>query len=411
MAAAMRHDIRFPWLGMITIALAVFLSVTSEFLPAGLLPDIAGDLGQSESRIGLLVTVFAATVVLTAAPLTALTRRFSRKGVVLVVLVVFAIANVIAGLAPSFEVLLIARVLGGLAHGLFWAVVSAYSAHLVPRHQLSRAVAVIGAGGSSAFVLGIPVGTALGQAFGWRTAFVAIGAVIVLLIAMVVRFLPPVDHRVPVATGEVPLPMHRDRSLGAVLVISLGILIAMTGQHLFYTFIVPYLTGPAGLPAASVAPLLLLFGLSGAAGLGLAGYLGSRSPGAAIAGALAAVVLVLVPIALWPTTTWLLVGSLIVQGVAIGMVPPLAQTRLLHAASPRIRDLAAALLTTSFNVGIGGGALIGAVMLDSFGLDTLPWGQMALISAAFVLAIGTERYLTRVARAAGGGAGQGALPH
>ncbi|MET1051210.1 MAG: MFS transporter, partial [Mycetocola sp.] len=147
----------FPWIGLLTLAGAIFVSVTSEFLPTGLLPDMAKDLDVSLSTAGLLVTVFAGTVVIATTPLAALTRKYSRKGLVVVVLLVIALANVLAAIAPSYEILVGARVLGGLAHGLFWAVVAAYSAHLVPKHQLGKAVAITAGGGSAAFVLGVPV--------------------------------------------------------------------------------------------------------------------------------------------------------------------------------------------------------------------------------------------------------------
>nr|MDQ2697664.1 MFS transporter [Actinomycetota bacterium] len=153
---------QFPWVALIVIAATIFVSVTSEFLPTGILPDIAAELDVTESQVGFLVTLFAGTVVLSAAPLAILTRRFSRKGLVVVVMVLFLLSNVAAGLAPNYELLAAARVLGGLAHGLFWAIMGAYAAHLVPKKQLGRAVAITSSGATAAFVLGVPLGTALG---------------------------------------------------------------------------------------------------------------------------------------------------------------------------------------------------------------------------------------------------------
>ena len=121
----------FPWTGLITLGAAIFIAITSEFLPTGLLPEMAEGLDVSRSSVGLLVTVFAGTVVVTAAALASLTRKLPRKPLLLVVLVVFAVSNFIAALAPSYEVLLASRVLGALAHGLFWAVAGAYPSHLV----------------------------------------------------------------------------------------------------------------------------------------------------------------------------------------------------------------------------------------------------------------------------------------
>ena len=137
-----KTDTTFPWLGLLTLGGAIFVSVTSEFLPTGLLPEMAEGLGVSQSRIGLLVTVFAGTVVLSAAPLTSLTRHLRRKPLIVIVLVAFAASNFMGALAPNYEVVVASRVLGGLAHGLFWAVVGAYPGHLVQKAQLARAVAI-----------------------------------------------------------------------------------------------------------------------------------------------------------------------------------------------------------------------------------------------------------------------------
>src|SRR4051794_21438199 len=115
----MTQSARFPLFRLLVLTGAIFVSVTSEFLPTGLLPDMAAELGVSESQIGLLITVFAGTVVLSTAPLTVLTRRYSRKWLMVLLLGAFALTNVLCAVAPTYEVLLVARVLGGLAHGLF----------------------------------------------------------------------------------------------------------------------------------------------------------------------------------------------------------------------------------------------------------------------------------------------------
>ena len=146
LAVAARNSKSFPWVALIVIAATIFVSVTSEFLPTGILPDIAAELDVSESKVGFLVTIFAGTVVVSAAPLAILTRRYSRKSLVIVVMVLFLLSNVAAGVAPTYELLAAARVLGGLAHGLFWAIMGAYAAHLVPKKQLGRAVAITSSG-------------------------------------------------------------------------------------------------------------------------------------------------------------------------------------------------------------------------------------------------------------------------
>jgi len=384
----MTHPERpFPWLGLITLATAIFVCVTSEFLPTGLLPQIASDLDVSEAQVGLLVTIFAGTVVATAAPLAALTRGVDRKHLVIIVLVLFALANVAAALAPSYGWLVVARVFGGISHGLFWAVVGAYAGYLVPPHQIARAVAVTSAGGTTAFVLGVPAGTVLGTAVGWRASFFVIAGVVGVLLLMIVKFLPSVDHRQPVATGEIPIPARRDSTFPGVLFICLLVLVVVGGQNIFYTYIAPFLIGSAGFAEASVGALLFVYGGAGAVGLVLAGVVGSRYPRGGLYGMLVAVIAAVIVIGSSAGIPAVVIACLLVWGAAFGGIPALLQTRLLHTASPQVRDVGAALLTTAFNIGIGGGAAIGGALFDAIPLASLAFVQAAVIGLGLVLVV------------------------
>jgi predicted MFS family arabinose efflux permease len=379
--------------GLITLAGAIFVSVTSEFLPTGLLPDMAHDLHVSISQVGLLVTIFAGTVVVSTTPLAALTHRYSRKWLVAIVLLVNASAGILAATAPNYDVLVGARVLGGLAHGLFWAVVGAYAAHLVPKHQIGRAVAITSGGGTAAFVLGVPVGTALGHALGWRLAFASIAVVMVVLTVLVARFLPPVDHRVTLATGEIPLPARRDRTLPAVIVVCTLIVVIALGHNTYYTYIAPWLIGVAHFSGAAVAPLLFLYGGAGAVGLALAGVVADRFPHRGVLIITVATIVPVTLLAFLSQIAWVAIVAFGLWGAMFGGLPAILQTRIMHTASARIRDLAAALFTTSFNLAIGGGALLGGALLDSYGLGILPWVDRVLLLAGLVLSVVTSAWL------------------
>lgn len=383
----------FPLFPLLVISGAIFVAVSSEFLPTGLLPNIARELRVSESQVGLLVTIFALTVVISAAPLTTLTHRVPRKGLVVAMLAALAVATFLAAIAPDYGLLAGARVLAGLAHGLFWSVTGPYASRIVPRHQLSRAIAVTAAGGSAAFVLGVPLGTALGHALGWRVAFLVMAGVIVVFLALTVVALPPVDHLVPVATGEIVVPALRDRTIPAIVIVSVSIVLVNLGQNSYYTFIVPWSTRVGGVPSADIGALLFGFGAAGAIGLLIAGVFGDRYPRGALI-AMAAVVLLAVGALgivghLLPVPA--VVTVMIVWGIAFGGIPPLLQTRMLHAASLRVRDLAASWTTISFNVSIGGGALIGGLLLDHFGIVVLPWAEFVLVAAGIVFVVVTDR--------------------
>lgn len=397
----------FPLARLLVLAGAIFVTVSSEFLPTGILTLIARDLDVSAAQVGLLITVFAFTVVLTAAPLTRLTMRFSRKRILIVALVVFALTNVVCALAPSYAVLAAARVLGGLAHGLFWAVAGPYPVRLVASAQVIRATAVANAGGTLAFILGVPLGTALGFALGWRAAFAVMAATILVFAALVAVFLPPVEHRIPLATGEIPVPVRRDPTLPLVVLLCVTIVLAFSGQNVFTTYIAPWLLQVPAVPEPAIAGVLFLCGVGGAIGLGLAGWLGDREPHRMLVALVACLGIVGVALALAGPILPAALVILFLGNVVVGTLPPLAQGVLMRDTSPRLRDAASAWFTTSFNASIGGGSLIGAAILAGSGVASLPWALAAFCAlGVIVLLIETAR--TR-RRAQVRGAGLGGL--
>ncbi len=390
---ASKTDTDFPLLGLLTLAGAIFIAVTSEFLPTGLLPEMAEGLGVSQSSIGLLITVFAATVVATAAPLAAVTRRFPRKTLVVIVLIAFAASNFLSAAAPTYEFMVASRILGGVSHGLFWAVVGAYPGHLVAPQHLARAVAITSAGGTAAFVLGVPAGTALGHALDWRLAFAVVGFVVLGLAALVVFFLPAVNHHQPLATGEIRLPLRKDPTWGGVLFVCVIITLLMVGHNMYYTYIVPYFTEVNGFPVESVSLLLLVYGGAGALGLLLVGIYGGRFPRGGLILSVTFIAVSVLTMALFPSMSTVVIVALVVWGAAFGGAPALLQTRVLQVSSRQLRDVSAALVTTSFNIGIGGGALIGSILLDGVGLEVLPFANLTVIVVVLVLVLVSDVYL------------------
>ncbi|MEL4320669.1 MFS transporter [Leifsonia sp. YIM 134122] len=383
-SAAVSSISKFPWLGLIVLAVAVFLSVTGEMLPTGLLPDMSSDLGVSEPLVGLLVTVFAFTVVLTSAPLTGLTRRLPRHALLVAAIVVLGLANVLTAFAPNYGFVVGSRVVGGMAHGLFWAIVGAYAGHLVPKEQIGRAVSIALGGGTLAFVFGVPLGTALGHAVGWRLAFGIVAGLTLLSAVLVWRFLPVV-HRVEPGVNTAAIPAIRDRSVTAVAIVCAVTAITMIGHYVLYTYIAPYFIDVVGTDAAAVSPLLFVAGVSGLIGLVVAGAVFSKRPTRGLLISLGVVALSVSALGLFSGSWIPALIAFITWSLAFGMLPPLLQTRLLHAASARIRDAASAFYTTAFNIGIGGGALLGAVLYDTLGLAALPWVYAGIVVVAFVV--------------------------
>lgn len=383
----------FPWGGLLVLASAVFLSVTAEMLPTGLLPEMSAELGVGESQIGLLVSVFAFAVVLTSIPLSRLTRSVSRHRLIVLVLIVVSLSSAVTAIAPSFEILVGARIVGGMAHGLFWAVMGAYSGYLVPKEQLGRAVAITTGGGTLAFVLGVPLGTVLGQAIGWRSAFGAIAVLCIVGAALMLWLLPRVERP---AKSDAPPERHPsgrrklDATVPAVALLCLLAAVIMIGHYAFYTFIAPYLIGELGVRSGDVGLLLAIYGIAGAGGLLLAGTVFGRHPTLGVVIGVAVTAITVTVMALFAANPMIAIPAFVLWGLVFGTLPPLLGARLLHVASVDIRDTASAFYSTSFNVGIGGGALVGAALLDGLGLTSLPVAYLITLALAGVLLVAAE---------------------
>jgi predicted MFS family arabinose efflux permease len=388
---------RTHWAGLLTLGGATFVVVTGEMLPTAVLPHLAADLDVPVARAGLLVSVWAATVVLASFPLVRLTARFDRRRVIAVALAVFAVGNLVTALAGSFALAAGSRVVAAAATGLLWATVNAHSAALVPEHRIARAASVVLGGGTLGTVLAVPAGNAVAGLWGWRPVFVALSVLAVLAAAAVLTVLAPAPRSVvgrgTTATGRRPL-----RPL--VVLAGLGGLI-LAAHFAAFTFVTALLAhGGSAVPASA---LLLLFGLAGAGGVALVGRVGDRYPhgtGIAVAGLVAASLAALVLLGAHPALDVLLFA---VWGVSTGAVGPAVQTGMMRAAGAEHRDTAGTLLPVAFNLGIALGAAAGSAAVDSFSLGALP----ALATALAVLA---TTGLVMTARAAAPGRWAGRIP-
>jgi DHA1 family inner membrane transport protein len=397
----------FPYLALFTVALAIFLSVTIEMLPTGLLSYMSSELGVTESLIGLTVSVFAFTVVLTSAPLAHLTRRVDRHRLVIIVLLVLVVSTVMTALSPNYTVLVVSRIIGGVAHGIFWTVIGAYSAYLVPKEQIGRAVSISLGGGSLAFVLGVPLGTALGQAIGWRASFGVLAALALIGTFFVWKLLPKVSMHemtasiptVSTATGNIAAltdasaAPRREQSTLAVVFVCIITAVTMIGQYTFYTYVEPFLTRQMGLDSIAVGPALFGYGATGVLALVIVAVVFSSRPRTGLMIALVVLFTSVAVLGTWAAVFPVAIVAFLFWGLSMGMLPPLLQTRVLHAAPARIRDTSSAFYTTAFNIGIGGGALVGSIALGQFGLGSLPYIYLGFLALAIVLVVVTDAIL------------------
>jgi DHA1 family inner membrane transport protein len=201
---------------------------------------------------------------------------------------------------------------------------------------------------------------------------VAIAVLQTIVIVLVVRFVPPVDHRPPLTTGEIHLPMLKNRLLTVFITIATIQAVLVIGQYAFYSYIAPFLIGASGFTEAAIVPLLFVYGISGAIGLALSPTIANRFPRFGLVVTVLFVVIGIAMLAVLPAQPGVVVAALVVWGIAFGIAPVIMQARIMHAATARTRDVASAFMNTAYNIGIGGGAFIGGLVLDNIGLGALP---------------------------------------
>jgi predicted MFS family arabinose efflux permease len=356
--------------GLLSLALASCLAVTTEVLPVGLLPEIGGAFAVSDSVTGLLISLYAVMVAAFAVLLTVATSRFARKPLLLTTLAGYALSNALVAAAPVFAVVAVGRTVGGLTHALFFSLLIGYAPRLVSGAHVGRALALAAGGASAGLVLGAPLLTSLGTAAGWRVSFAVLAALSLLTFILVSRFLPHVDHE----------PASRSRERGGrrqLAAIATSNTLVFSGQFTVYTFVSVLLLA-SGVSPAFVGPILLACGACGLFGLWYVGRGLDRNPRRTAVVTLAVVMAAVVALgATWPTLVSVLVATAIWSG-AFGGVPSIYQTCAVrtHAMPP---ELAGAWINATANVGIAGGAAIGAGLLHTARLSSLPWAAVALI--------------------------------
>ena len=351
-------------MALASLSAACFVSVTSENLPVALLPDLAAGFGVSEPAVGLLVTGYAVVVALSVVPLVALTARWDRRTAAVATIATITASNVLLAVAPSYGVAVVARVVSAVGHGVFWSVVAVIAARLLGPHRAGRATAVVFAGNSLAFLVGLPLSSWLGATIGWRPAVLVVAAAAALsavAIRTTVDPTPP-DHSTP---SDGPSAVRRtltDRSLAAVnattLIVVLGHLTAFT----YITVIIAdyvHLTGPA------TSALLLAHGAAGLLGLVFIGRDVDRRPcGTAllVTGGFAACMLTL--LVAGPGAGAVAGAAVVLWAVPAGGMSVVLQAAVLRVARDR-PDLASAVYIVAYQIGIAAGAGIGGLLLDA----------------------------------------------
>jgi DHA1 family inner membrane transport protein len=373
------------------LATGTFLMGTSEFVVAGLLPEVAHDYGVTVAQAGLAITAFAAGMVVGTPLMVLLTLRLPRRTTLVLALGVFALGHVIAALTGVFAVLLVARFLTAVATGAFWAVASLVAADAAGPGRSTRALAVVQSGAMLANVVGVPLGAFAGQLVGWRGPFWAL-AVLAGVAAIAVARLVPHDA----ATHEVPRLGSELRALrsGRLWLVLLTCAFVTGGVLSVFSYISPVLTERTGLPASAVPGVLVLFGVAALAGSLASGPLGDHRPRTtmlAAAGTTLVAVVALGATSTLPIPTVALFTLLGLTGLSANSILVAMVIRLAGAAP----TLASALIPSSFNVGTAIGTGVTSVALDG-ALGTLAPVVTGTVGAVLVLVVfGTVALLER----------------
>ena len=381
---------RRAWTALVVLSVAAFAFVTTEMLPVGLLTVIAPSLGRSLSQVGMLVSGYAVVVVLGSVPLTRLTHHVDRRRLLAVTMILFAAANAVAAFATTYAVLAGSRLLAALTQALFWSIVSPAVTGLFPVAVRGRVVAPFATGPALSPVLGVPLGTWLGQHAGWPAPFAVVAGAGLAIAAAVLVLIPSY----PPAAGGAARGTAPDARRFAMLLVATAVGIA--GLLTLQTYVTPFLLEVGGFSAATLAPLLFVSGAAGVTGTVIvARTLDARPIGSLLTpiGIATGSLLGLYALgALQPVTVVLLAGV----GGTYAAFATAVQSRMLQLA-PGSTDLASAGISTAFNVGIAAGSLLGGVLLPGHGPRPLALvGGLLTLGALGILATDASvRYAER----------------
>ncbi|MFI7439439.1 MFS transporter [Nonomuraea indica] len=370
---------------MITASLFIF--VTTELMPVGLLTPVGASLQVSVGVAGLMVTLYGVSAGLGVPFIVAWTRRVNRRVLLSALLAVLVLGNLVTAVSPNYPLVLAARLIMGFANGVFWAIGVGMAMRLVPRRHASRAAAVALSGISIATVVGIPLGTFLESLTDWRTTFLiwsGLGVLVLLAVAAVIPSLPS-ENAVPVR--EVfGLPIRNVRLRSVMFAVILYVL----GHFGAYTFVRPFMEDTASATPAFVAALLIIYGVGGAAGNFIAGYTVNKSLRGSFVVACAGLVVSLVLLLTIGHSQAGSIVSLALWGVSFGAAN-LCQINMTLAAAPDTFEAAMSINTLGYNTSIALGALFGGLFADHLGVTSAVWFGVALTAASLLLTLATGR--------------------
>lgn len=346
------------WSSILCLALAAFIFNTTEFVPVGLLPNIAESFSMDVAHAGLLLTIYAWAVSLLSLPLTVLTAKMERRKLLIFLFCLFIASHILAGFAWSFYSLMVARIGIACAHAVFWAITTPLAVRLAPNGKKAKAMGFIVVGTSMATVLGIPIGTMIGQLVGWRVTFLCIGFIAFCVMASLLCLLPAVPSMNTISLKAIPEVLKRPVLLNIYLLTA----IIITGHFTAYTYITPFMLNVGGFSEQIVVSLLLAVGFSGMIGSLIFAKYSEPHPTAILV--MPVILLIICLLSLYVCSFSLITAIVqgMVWGLAITIIGMVMQSKVIDAA-PDAADIATSVYSGIYNIGIGGGAFVGSQVL------------------------------------------------
>ncbi|MFJ5475614.1 MFS transporter [Pectobacterium carotovorum] len=372
------HRDRLPIASLLALATAAFITILTEALPAGLLPQMAQGLAVSEAWVGQTVTIYAMGSLAAAIPLTAATQGVRRRPLLLAAIAGFAVANAITAFSGSYVLTMAARFLAGVSAGLLWALLAGYAARMVPEHQKGRAIAIVMVGTPLALSLGVPAGTFLGNVIGWRMCFGMMSG-LALILMLWVRI------QVPDFAGQSAgkrLSLGRVFTMAGVRPVLCAVLAFVLAHNILYTYIASFLAA-VGM-VAQTGLVLLVFGVTSLLGIWIVGVLIDRYLRALTLSCSALFCLSVLALGVAGDVLAVVYAAVAVWGLAFGGAATLFQTALVRTAEGGT-DVAQSMLVTAWNMAIAGGGIIGGVLLERLGVAAFSPVLLVLLLIAFVV--------------------------
>lgn len=369
------------WLPLLGLTFCTFVFNTSEFMPIGLLSDIANDLNISDARAGMLISVYAWVVALMSLPLMIIVSKMELKRLLLTIIAVFVLSHVASALAEGYYTLMLSRIGVACSHAIFWSIVSPLAVRIVPDDKRAFALSMVATGSSIAMVVGLPLGRVVGLYLGWRMTFLSIGVISALIFIYIAAMLPKVPSRGKFSVKRLPALLHNRVLLGVFV---MSVLFA-TAHYTGYSYIEPFLGRVAGFTPKIVTLVLIVFGGSGMLGsIAFSKYYMSN-PRRFVAVATVAPALCLLLMQVSAVSLASVLAVCVVWGAMATAFNIAFQDNVMRFAPEEATSVAMSIFSGIFNLGIGSGAYIGGVVVTHLSLGSIGYagGVIGLLAAFY----------------------------